>query len=76
MEAMKLDKHADRTILVDKGAPVRVSLMMREATTAPARIKAVFVIAVADDDGALTAVPMPFTQAGRKPTFEFRMEMN
>lgn len=76
MEAMKLEKHEGRTILTHDGAPVRVWLQMREATTAPARIKAVLAVSMEDDEGVTHAVPMPFTYTSRKPTFEFRLEMN
>lgn len=68
----------DRTILTAKGKPVLVSLHMRPATTAPARIKAMLAIEHADG-----LVPMPFSEAvlgvDQKPHgfgIEFRLEQN
>jgi hypothetical protein len=72
-----------RTMMVADGKPMPVTLMMREAASAPGRVKAKFVLATQDPKGEVTVVPMPLAQAtlgvGGKPrgyATEFRLEMN
>lgn len=84
---MKLDtmEVGPRTILMSDGAPVLVTLMMRESGSTPARIKATLVASVEDeDDGSVGILPLPFAEPiiappGRRPrgyTPEWRLEMN
>jgi hypothetical protein len=78
-----IDMDAGRTMLLNDGVPVLVSLAMRDASSAPARVKAALVIPVMTPEGA-GAVPLPFAEAvlafgGDLPhgwTPEWRLEMN
>lgn len=73
-----------RTLMTIDGEPVPVSLVMRQSSTAPSRIKCILAITVEAEDGEMGIAPLPFavpvvTVDGKKPrgfTPEFRLEMN
>jgi hypothetical protein len=65
-----------RTILTQDGLPVLVEMTTREATTAPARLKANLTITVPCEKHGQHTYPLPFAQAGEGVTPEFRLEMN
>lgn len=73
-----------RTMMTIDGEPVPVSLVMRQSSTAPSRIKCVLAITVEAEDGEMGIAPMPYavpvvTTDGKKPrgfTPEWRIELN
>lgn len=73
---MQITELQDRTIITHDGLPALVKLHTREATSAPARLKATLTVDAPCEKHGTHELPLPFAQAGPLFTTEFRLEQN